>query len=180
MRVGERSGPLVASVGLALLASSLLLPPASLYGNADVGLGNMYFFLPVEVTITLGSFNGTATLLVSPYYENANLAPPIVNITVYPKESVEFSVPARGYYLVEVANSTAGVQSLQVNVNESGTPLDLVLAGSALVAAGAVLSLFSWGSGKGRKDPGDDSGPVPAGRRGPAESDPPVEGRTAA
>lgn len=126
------------AIGLALIASALLTPYQTEGGNYYVNSPQLEFFLPVPTSLTLASFNGSVRLVVSPVDSSLNPGSPIVNITVYPKETVLFDVPARGFYQVVLVGLAASTESINLTLSQSGIPLDLLSAGSVLVAIGGL------------------------------------------
>lgn len=142
MRLAQRSALLVVTIGLALVASALLTPPAEVAGNSIINSPESFFLIPVQTAVTVGSFNGSATLTISPMDSNNNTQSPIVNLTVYPKETVEFSTPARGFYQLELVNNAESNLSVPLSVDQSGIPLDLLASGLILLIIGSLLFAF--------------------------------------
>jgi hypothetical protein len=131
------------AVGLALLVSALVSPRQSLATDVIPGTPEWYFFLPVGITVTVGSFNGTAVLQISQLDPNLNVVNSIVNITVYPKESVEFSAPSRGFYQIELTQGPQLSKGIPVVIDETGVPLDLLTSGIALVITACLPLVFT-------------------------------------
>ncbi len=95
----------------------------------------------MSTTVTLSSFNGSALFTVSPVGPNLSPLTPIVNVTVTAKETVAFSVPARGFYQMELSGQPAATPDYAISVIQSGVPLDTLLAGVVLVAIGSLVEI---------------------------------------
>jgi len=142
MTTEKRITWLVVVIGLALMTSSLLIPFRNEEGYLPVNTPQLDFFLPASTSLTLASFNGSAKLVISPVDSSLNPGVPIVNITVHPKESVSFDVPARGFYQIVLVGPPGSTQNISYLLFQSGIPLDILSAGIFLVIVGGSAEAY--------------------------------------
>lgn len=131
-------------LGLAFVAVSVQAPTVGESGNMIMNSPDMHFLLPVSTTVTLGDFNGTATLLVQAVDSRLNVTTSVLDIQVHGLEAVIFSVPARGFYTVELNSSSGGDQSVTFSLYQNGVPLDSLGAGVALIIVGGLVLAYPW------------------------------------
>ncbi len=103
----------------------------------------MYFFTPSEITVTFGPFDGNVRLIVSALDRNVNPETPIVNITAHPKETVEFTIPSRGFYQVLLYRGPGNSTSIDLTIREEGIPYDLLQAGLGVMVTSISILLVS-------------------------------------
>lgn len=132
-----------AAAGIALVASSLLTPYTGTFGYFSMNQPTLYFLLPVSTTMTMTSFNGSAQLVISPVGPGLSSLSPIVNITVVPKETVTFNVPVRGFYQIALDRPPGATQSAAISLIQTGVPVDLFIAGVALIALGGFVEALA-------------------------------------
>lgn len=131
-------------IGVVLLLVAIQTSSASLDETISTGTqaGQIYFFQPMRVSISISQLQGNATLLVQPINYDTSLAKPIANVSVIAQDIVTMLIPNRGYYDVSFVYGNGSSPAVSYVIDESGMPTDLLDAGIILIVMSGVLFLI--------------------------------------
>ncbi|MDG6919378.1 MAG: hypothetical protein JRN56_03290 [Nitrososphaerota archaeon] len=129
----------LAVIGLGLVIGAQLTPGENLGSNRPAGSlqPDIYFLIPTTASVSISVLNGTATLIVAQLAGDLSNST-VVSVPVVEKDIVTFSVPARGYYAVDFLGANGHPAAVTYTMSEGGRPLDVTLAGSAVLAIGLI------------------------------------------
>jgi hypothetical protein len=146
LRIRIRFWLAVTIIGLGLLIGGTVIPgeTATTTRPANLIQPDIYFLIPTSDSIGVSTLNGTATLVVAQMTGDLASLPPIVNVSVFQKDVVSFSVPNREYYEIEFLGSNGSQVAETYTLSEGGQPSDVLLSGGVLSIAGfAGMFLFA-------------------------------------
>ncbi len=151
MRLAVRVALLVLVTGLGIIAAALHTPAQSatqpstaLTPAAYTSFPEdyAYFLHPGEASISVSKLNASARLVVLPLNGELETGNPIVNVSVTEKDIVVFTVPFRGFYMVEFIPADNQTLLVSYVVYQRGPPLDMLYAGSGLLVVGSALTMY--------------------------------------